>query len=333
MTGADAGGMRNAVLRLLVAAAVVARLGVRLHRRAVLSAGTYAAADSGGAESRRVAGCATVSGDRGVQLRVAERAAGPVRLGSGTAVAAGRGVGRRLRPARRTPLPDRRARRAGRAVRLADHGPASAGATRLPAGDARPARHRGGGAGLPGVAAADGRVGPDGARARRGPLVRGGHRAGPAVLRHRGYGRRHRLAADSARRRPARRGRGLVRLLRRGAVRAGASARGEQARARLGGAELERGPAATGEHAAERRRAARRVRGPAVRLRSGQRRGRRGPPVPRRARAARHAGGTERRRSVLPRCPRRAPRGGGRASGRAHRADGPGARGGRRHGR
>ena len=272
-------------------------------------------------------------GDRGVQLRVAERAAGSVRLGTGAAVASGRGVRCRLRPARRASLPDRRPRRAGSAVRLAAGGPSWAGAARLPAGDVRPARHRGGSAGLPGAAAADGRVGPDGARTRRGPLVRGGHRAGPAVLRHRGYGRRHRGAAGRARRGPAHRGRGLVRLLRRGAVRAGASGRGEPACARLGGAELERGPAAAGEHAAERRRAARRVRGAAVRLRSSQRPGHRGPPVPRRARAARHAGGAERRRSVLPRCPRRAPRGRGRAPGRAHRADGPGAHGGRRHGR
>ena len=211
MTRADAGGMRTAGLCMLAAAAVVAGL-VSGCTGAPSSQPTTAADEPGadgavGAASRWVEGRASVPGDRGVPLRVAERAAGSVRLGAGAAVAAGRGVRCRLGPARRAPLPDRRSRRAGRAVRPATGGPSRVCARRVPAGDARSARHRGGGPGLPGAAAADGRVGPDRARAHRGPLVRGGHRAGPAVLRHRGYGRRHRGAAGGARRGPAHRGR------------------------------------------------------------------------------------------------------------------------------
>ena len=276
---------------------------------------------------RRAAGRAALPGYRRVQLRVA---AGPARSGrrrAGTAVAAGRGRRCQPGPARRAAVPDRGPGRAGSPVRVAARGPAGARAARLPDGDVRPARHRGGRAGLPGAAAADGGVGPDGAHGRRGPLVRGRHRAGPPVLRDGGHGRRHRGAADRARRRPAHAGRGLVRLLRRRAVRAGPPGPGEPAGPGFGGPELERGPAPAGGHAGERRRAAGRLRGPAVRLRSRGRPGHRGPPVSRRARAARHAGGAERGRSVLPGCSRRAPRGRGRAAGRAHRADGPGPRG------
>ena len=209
MTGADAGDMRIPVLRGLAAAAVVAGLASGC-TGAPSSQPTSPAQTARSAQRTRWAeGRTAVPGNRGVPLRVAERAAGSVRLGAGAAVAAGRRVRCRLGPARRTPLPDRRSRRAGSAVRPAARRPSWNSAARLPAGDVGPARHRGGGTGLPGAAAADGRIGLDGARTRRGPLVRGGHRAGPAVLRHRGYGRRHRGAAGGARRRPAHRGRGL----------------------------------------------------------------------------------------------------------------------------
>jgi hypothetical protein len=241
-----------------------------------------------------------VPGHTGVQLRIAERAARSVRADPGTAVAAGGAVRRRRRSAWRARAADRRSRRGGRAVRPAAGEPAGSGAARLPAGDARPARHRGGCAELSGTAAADGHVGPDGARAVRGPVVRGGHRAGPQVLRHGGHGRRPRGAAAGARRARLALDGVSYGFLRRGAVRTGAPGSGEPAGARFRRAGLERGPVPARHHAANRRRAAGRLRGPGLRRRSRRRPGRGGPPVPRRAGPARHPGRAEHRRPSFP---------------------------------
>ena len=325
--------MRVPVLRGVAAVAIVAGLVSGCTGSPSPEAGGAGADGGVGAESRRAEGRAAVPGERGVQLRVAERAAGSVRLGTGAAVAAGRGVRCRLGPARRASLADRRPRRAGSAVRPEARRPARQALRgyRLVMFD-----QRGTGAGALDCPALQRQMGASDLTVPAPAAVRS---CAAAI----GPDRRFYATADTVADIEALRAAlgvarltvdgVLVRLLRRGAVRAGASGRGEPARARLGGAELERGPPAAGEHAAERRRAARRVRGAAVRLRSSQRPGRRGPPVPRRARAARHAGGVERRRSVLLRCPCRAPRGRGRAPGRAHRADGRGAHGGCRHGR
>ena len=139
MTSAEAGDMRNPVLRVLdvrngagralITAAVLlamapgcTSLGSRLGGRGGRGGAGRAGAGRGGAgrggagrggagrRPRRAARRPAVSGNAGVQLRVTERAARSVRPGGGTAVAAGHDVGCRQRSARRAGVPDRRAR-------------------------------------------------------------------------------------------------------------------------------------------------------------------------------------------------------------------------------